>query len=97
MRQETYGATQMRGQPEHVVYVSVGGPARQVLACPPADTFCPAQVCCTAMLSAASHKVSSRHQRFGENKMGKMALAALGMTLVACLVYSAATEVWPQP
>jgi len=49
------------------------------------------------MLSAASHKVSSRHQRFGENKMGKMALAALGMTLVACLVYSAATEVWPQP
>ena len=29
--------------------------------------------------------------------MGKMALAALGMTLVACLVYSAATEVWPQP
>jgi len=34
-----------------------------------------------------------RVQRFGENKMGKMALAALGMTLIACLVFSAATEV----
>ena len=33
MPQETYGATHMRGQTEHVVYVSVGGPARQVLSC----------------------------------------------------------------
>jgi len=56
---QEYGSTQMRGQPEHVVYVSVGGASRQ---------------------------------RFGENKMGKMAMAALGMTLVACLVFSAATE-----
>ena len=31
-------------------------------------------------------------QRFGENKMGQMAMAVLGLTLVACLVYSAATE-----
>ena len=31
-------------------------------------------------------------QRFGENKIGKVALAVLGMTLVACLVFSAATE-----
>ena len=31
-------------------------------------------------------------QRFGENKVGKIALGVLGMTLVACLVYSAATE-----
>ncbi len=32
-------------------------------------------------------------QRFGDNKMGKIALSALGLALVACLVYSAATEV----
>jgi hypothetical protein len=56
---ETYGSTQMRAQPEHVVYVSVG---------------------------------SERRQRFGENKVGKIAMGVLGMTLVACLVYSAATE-----
>ncbi len=31
-------------------------------------------------------------QRFGENKVGKIAMGVLGMTLVACLVYSAATE-----
>merc|ERR1719409_2129637 len=56
--QPMYGSTQ-RGQPEHVVYVSVGGSTRK---------------------------------RFGENRMGQMALAALGLTMVACLVYSAATE-----
>ena len=34
--QETYGSTQMRGQLEHVVYVSVGSERRQVgpSACP---------------------------------------------------------------
>ena len=32
-------------------------------------------------------------QRFGDNKIGKIALSALGLALVACLVYSAATEV----
>jgi hypothetical protein len=31
-------------------------------------------------------------QRFGENKVGKIAMGVLGMTLLACLVYSAATE-----
>ena len=31
-------------------------------------------------------------QRCGENKVGKIAMGVLGMTLVACLVYSAATE-----
>ena len=31
-------------------------------------------------------------QRFGENKVGKIAMGVLGVTLVACLVYSAATE-----
>jgi len=36
--------------------------------------------------------VGNQRQRFGENKMGQMAMAVLGLTLVACLVYSAATE-----
>ena len=31
-------------------------------------------------------------QRFGENKVGKIVMGVLGMTLLACLVYSAATE-----
>ena len=31
-------------------------------------------------------------QRFGENKVGKIAMGVLGVALVACLVYSAATE-----
>ena len=72
----------MRGQSEHVVYVSVGGGSRQV-------TF--QLVCCHARNEICADPV--RVQRFGENKLGKMALAALGMTLVVCLVFSAATEV----
>jgi hypothetical protein len=84
--QETYGSTQMRGQLEHVVYVSVGNDRRQVGLCVPVRRACrkPGVLFMT--------RCGRVLQRFGENKVGKIALGVLGMTLVACLVYSAATE-----
>jgi len=86
--QETYGSTPMRSDPGHVVYVSVGSRQVAPLSAPCISIFG------TLHSNPGTPGVDmSSWQRFGENKMGKIALSALGLALVACLVYSAATEV----